>query len=82
MADFTLMRTLHQPAETKMVLLVMDGVGGLSVTPGGPTELEAANTPNLDRLAAEAPSARRFPYVRASPPAPGRDTWRCSATTP
>jgi len=32
---------------------VLDGLGGLPVTPGGPTELEAAQTPNMDRLAAE-----------------------------
>lgn len=33
--------------------MVLDGVGGLPLEPGGPTELEAAKTPNLDRLAAE-----------------------------
>jgi 2,3-bisphosphoglycerate-independent phosphoglycerate mutase len=31
----------------------MDGLGGLPVEPGGPTELEAAATPNMDRLARE-----------------------------
>ena len=35
----------------KIVLLVMDGLGGLPMEPGGKTELEAANTPNMDRLA-------------------------------
>lgn len=44
---------LAQPAQTKLVLLVLDGLGGLPREPGGPTELEAARTPNLDRLAAE-----------------------------
>lgn len=34
----------------KMILLVMDGLGGLP-GPEGKTELEAASTPNLDRLA-------------------------------
>ncbi len=46
-------RGLLTPAETKIVLLVLDGLGGLPVEAGGPTELEAAKTPNLDRLAAE-----------------------------
>ncbi len=33
-------------------MLVMDGLGGLPLEPGGKTELETARTPNLDRLAA------------------------------
>jgi 2,3-bisphosphoglycerate-independent phosphoglycerate mutase len=48
-----LLHGLLEPAETKIVLVVMDGLGGLPMEPGGPTELEAAATPNLDRLAAE-----------------------------
>ena len=35
------------------MLLVLDGLGGLPREAGGPTELEAASTPSLDRLAAE-----------------------------
>ncbi|MFQ5840180.1 MAG: phosphoglycerate mutase, partial [Candidatus Methylomirabilales bacterium] len=42
---------LAVPAETKIVLLVLDGLGGLPRESGGPTELEAARTPNLDALA-------------------------------
>ena len=30
----------------------MDGLGGLPLTPDGKTELETANTPNLDNLVA------------------------------
>ena len=51
--DPDLLRSLVQPAQTKLVLLVLDGLGGLPREPGGPTELEAADTPNLDQLAAE-----------------------------
>jgi 2,3-bisphosphoglycerate-independent phosphoglycerate mutase len=43
---------LVQPNTTKIILLVMDGVGGCQARPGGPTELEAARAPNLDALAA------------------------------
>ncbi|MDR1959842.1 MAG: 2,3-bisphosphoglycerate-independent phosphoglycerate mutase [Planctomycetaceae bacterium] len=35
----------------KIVMLVSDGIGGLPMTPGGKTELEAADTPHLDALA-------------------------------
>jgi 2,3-bisphosphoglycerate-independent phosphoglycerate mutase len=51
-ADFELMRELQIANSSKIVMLVIDGLGGLPVEPGGPTELEAAWTPNLDRLAA------------------------------
>lgn len=53
MTDLDLMRSLSQTGDSKIVLLVMDGLGGLPREPGGPTELEAAETPNMDRLARE-----------------------------
>ncbi len=47
------LKSLIQPANSKIVLLVMDGLGGLPQTKGGLTELETAATPNLDQVAAE-----------------------------
>jgi 2,3-bisphosphoglycerate-independent phosphoglycerate mutase len=44
--------TLAQPATTKIVLLVIDGLGGYAGPKLG-TELEEASTPHLDKLAAE-----------------------------
>jgi 2,3-bisphosphoglycerate-independent phosphoglycerate mutase len=52
MANFELMRELQIANGSKIVMLVIDGLGGLPVEPGGLTELEAAWTPNLDHLAA------------------------------
>ncbi|MSR59820.1 MAG: 2,3-bisphosphoglycerate-independent phosphoglycerate mutase [Planctomycetaceae bacterium] len=46
-----LMRQLQVRNNSKIVLLVADGLGGLPLTPGGQTELETACTPNLDTLA-------------------------------
>lgn len=47
-----LLAELARPATTKMLLVVLDGLGGLPVPAlGGRTELEAAATPNLDALA-------------------------------
>ncbi|KPJ60628.1 MAG: phosphoglycerate mutase, partial [Planctomycetes bacterium DG_23] len=42
---------LAMEAKTKIIFYILDGVGGLPMEEGGPTELEAASTPNLDSLA-------------------------------
>ena len=65
MIGFEDLKALARPAETKIVLLVMDGVGGLPRATDGKTELEAARTPNLDALAA------RSSLGLADPVAPG-----------
>ena len=46
-----LVRDLKISGDSKIVMLIADGLGGLPQQPGGPTELEAAKTPNLDALA-------------------------------
>ncbi len=53
MSNIDFMKSLTQSGSTKAILLVMDGLGGLPRELGGPTELEAAFTPNMDRLARE-----------------------------
>lgn len=46
-------RGLSKKTESKIVLVVLDGVGGLPMELNGETELATANTPNLDKLAAD-----------------------------
>ena len=46
-----LTRELHTKNDTKIVMYVADGLGGLPQQSGGMTELETAKTPNLDALA-------------------------------
>jgi len=46
-----LTRELHVKNDSKIVMLVADGLGGLPLAPGGKTELETAQKPNLDALA-------------------------------
>ena len=51
MTDQKTISTLVIPNTTKIVLLVLDGLGGVPLEQGGLTELETARTPNLDALA-------------------------------
>ena len=51
--DLKFLQNLIVPAQTKIVMLIMDGLGGLPLEPGGKTELETASTPNFDRLASQ-----------------------------
>ncbi|MFN8450187.1 MAG: 2,3-bisphosphoglycerate-independent phosphoglycerate mutase [Anaerolineae bacterium] len=71
MANFDLMRRLAEDKGGKILLLVMDGLGGLPMTPGGLTELEAAHTPNLDRLAKEGSTGLTIPVARGVAPGSG-----------
>ena len=52
-------------------MLVADGLGGLPVEPGGPTELEAANTPNLDKLASSGVLGSMIPIKPGITPGSG-----------
>jgi 2,3-bisphosphoglycerate-independent phosphoglycerate mutase len=69
--DLNLMRELSVKTETKIVLLVIDGLGGLPMEPGGQTELEAAKTPNLDALAARSDLGLSRPVAAGVSPGSG-----------
>jgi len=71
MTRLDVLRKLQQPAETKMFLVVLDGIGGLPKEPGGPTELEAARTPELDRLVSGAVCGLMDPVFRGITPGSG-----------
>ena len=66
-----LLHGLLEPAPTKIVLVVMDGLGGLPMEPGGKTELEAARTPNLDRLALQGTVGLSVPVAPGITPGSG-----------
>lgn len=66
-----LLRELREPNDSKIVLLVADGLGGLPLEPGGKTELESARTPNLDALAREGVSGLTIPVLPGITPGSG-----------
>lgn len=71
MNQLDLVRELAEKAETKIVMLVADGLGGLPLEPGGKTELETAATPNLDRLATRGTSGSSIPVLPGITPGSG-----------
>lgn len=64
-----LIKPLIQRNNTKIVMVVLDGIGGLPVN--GKTELEAANTPNLDALAKESACGLHIPVAYGITPGSG-----------
>ena len=68
---FAELKPLLRDNGSKIVLLVMDGLGGLPIEPGGPTELEFANTPNMDKLAAEGTLGQTIPIRPGITPGSG-----------
>ena len=66
-----LIRELREANNSKIVLLVSDGLGGLPMEPGGKTELETARTPNLDGLAREGVCGLSVPILPGITPGSG-----------
>lgn len=69
--DLELLRQLTTPNDTKILLIVIDGLGGLPHPETGRTELEAADTPHLDRLAEESACGLTVPVAPGVTPGSG-----------
>jgi 2,3-bisphosphoglycerate-independent phosphoglycerate mutase len=68
--NLELLRELSVPNDTKILLLVIDGLGGLP-NESGRSELEQANIPHLDRLAQESLSGLTLPVGYGVTPGSG-----------
>jgi 2,3-bisphosphoglycerate-independent phosphoglycerate mutase len=66
-----LVRELKVANTSKIVMLVADGLGGLPIEQGGQTELEAAKTPNLDKLAKIGVQGYMYPVAPGITPGSG-----------
>jgi len=69
--DLDFISKLKKPADTKIVLLVIDGLGGLPRNHDNKTELEAAYTPNLDNLASKGICGLQQPVLPGITPGSG-----------
>jgi 2,3-bisphosphoglycerate-independent phosphoglycerate mutase len=68
--DLELLRELSVPADTKILLLVIDGLGGVP-NETGRSELEQAHIPHLDRLAQESLCGLTLPVAYGVTPGSG-----------
>ena len=59
------------PSDGKILLLVLDGLGGLPLETGGLTELETARTPNMDALVTEGGCGLHDPVAAGITPGSG-----------
>jgi len=69
--DLSLIQTLIKQSDTKIVFLIMDGVGSLPDPETNKTELEAAHSPNLDNLAKESICGLQVPISSGITPGSG-----------
>ena len=69
--DLDLLQRLAVPNDTKILLAVVDGLGGLPRPETGRSELEAADTPHLDRLASQSACGLTVPVDYGVTPGSG-----------
>ena len=67
----SLIDSLIKTNNTKIVMLVLDGLGGLPDHPHGQTELERATTPHLDKIAKEGSVGQVIPIQIGVTPGSG-----------
>jgi 2,3-bisphosphoglycerate-independent phosphoglycerate mutase len=61
--DATLIQRLAQPASTRVLLVILDGLGGLARAETMRSELEKADIPNIDRLAERSDTGFTLPIA-------------------
>ena len=71
MIDFPHIREITQSTPSKIVMLVVDGLGGLPHPDTGKSELETARLPNLDKLASQSAAGLSMPVAPGITPGSG-----------
>ena len=71
MIDFPYISEICTPTSSKVLMLVIDGLGGAPHPEKGKSELEVARTPNLDRLATQSACGLTTPVFPGITPGSG-----------
>ena len=71
MIDFPYIKDICRSTPSKIIMLVVDGLGGLPHPDTGNSELETANLPNLDRLARRSACGLTIPVLPGITPGSG-----------
>ena len=71
MIDLEILRDCYTSTSSKIVLLVVDGLGGLAHPETGRSELETADIPNLDAMARESACGLTTPVLPGVAPGSG-----------
>ena len=71
MIDLEQLHDCYVSTSSKIVLLVVDGLGGLARPETGRSELETANLPNLDAMARESACGLTMPVLPGVAPGSG-----------
>jgi len=71
MIDLEQLHDCYVTTSSKIVLLVVDGLGGLAHPDTGKSELETANTPNLDAMAQQSACGLTTPVITGVAPGSG-----------
>ena len=71
MIDFPYLKDICRRTDSRIILLVVDGLGGLPHPSTGKTELETAHTPNLDALAERSACGMTTPVAPGITPGSG-----------
>ena len=71
MIDFPFLKDICRRTDSKIIMLVVDGLGGLPHPATGKTELETARIPNLDALASRSACGATLPVAPGVTPGSG-----------
>ncbi|RMF93785.1 MAG: 2,3-bisphosphoglycerate-independent phosphoglycerate mutase [Candidatus Schekmanbacteria bacterium] len=71
MVPFDVMKSISTKTESKILFLILDGLGGLQNPTTGKSELESANIPNINKLASESVCGLSVPVSHGITPGSG-----------